>query len=631
MTSTPISNAARLLRECAEEIKSTCTAAGEWCSEAADDKAAYEERIAVANLLEAMPSQCLHQIQEPPTKTEALAHYSQQAILAMGEAGAAQHVEADVPASGAVALTEYLKDCDQHSIVPDVGSAFAAAFKAGFKLAAPSAVPAAVAVPDGWKLVPCEPQDMQQAAGAQAIRFDTTLINKMWTANKVYREMVASAPECAALAATPAAPTLPDPRGCNSCTHPDCGKFDGPHSVECRAMAEGVCARHDSTPAAAAPLPLLVRDIARELGITCAEACLALKPLGNFSTNTAVTAEMMAKLRECFPERVPASEVAGARERMTAGRACYFMERFLKEEKLLGPNEQAALHFIIDMLEAAAAPVVLPEPEGAANLAYFSYDSDSGVEFHETEAEALAWCEEALRNYRQESPDGWPAEVESIKWGLVLGRSEQCDVQPIEGHPEFTETCDYVLKPYALLAGVSAPAAQEERLPWLLHLSDRADGVAGHYAIARWNPAGYREVWNLRSHRWSAFSDDVLTLEQARELLKQVEMPTAPQAQADAMDAVWLQPADMAALERFAETADDDQSFDISKEALQRLSQFGCLRNHGFGQYSVTSFGGYLLDDWSLARELPFKMQAERDAEHCAAVAAQAAQQGGAA
>ena len=45
-----------------------------------------------------------------------------------------------------------------------------------------------------WKLVPVEPQDDQQLAGAQAIRFDTTPINKMWTANKVYREMVAAAP-----------------------------------------------------------------------------------------------------------------------------------------------------------------------------------------------------------------------------------------------------------------------------------------------------------------------------------------------------------------------------------------------------------------------------------------------------
>ncbi|WP_099737360.1 hypothetical protein [Comamonas sp. 26] len=44
--------------------------------------------MAVATALDAIPRQRLHQIQEPPTKTEALAHYSQQAILAMGEAGA---------------------------------------------------------------------------------------------------------------------------------------------------------------------------------------------------------------------------------------------------------------------------------------------------------------------------------------------------------------------------------------------------------------------------------------------------------------------------------------------------------------------------------------------------------------
>lgn len=48
-------------------------------------------------------------------------------------------------------------------------------------------------------------------------------------------------------------------------------------------------------------LPLLVRDIARELGITSPEACATLKPLGNFSVNSAVTAEMVAKLREQHP------------------------------------------------------------------------------------------------------------------------------------------------------------------------------------------------------------------------------------------------------------------------------------------------------------------------------------------
>lgn len=86
----------------------------------------------------------------------------------------------------------------------------------------------------------------------------------------------------------------------------------------------------------------------------------------------------------------------------------------------------------------------------------------------------------------------------------------------------------------------------------------------------------------------------------------------APAAQGDALP--WLQANDMAALERFAETTDDDESYDIGKEAVQRLAGFGCLRSHGFGKYSITDFGHYVLNDWSLARELPFKSQSERDA-----------------
>ena len=47
-------------------------------------------------------------------------------------------------------------------------------------------------------------------------------------------------------------------------------------------------------------------------------------------------------------EGVPAQAVG----EMTAERASYFMRRFLKEEKLLGPNEQAALHYVISQLAA---------------------------------------------------------------------------------------------------------------------------------------------------------------------------------------------------------------------------------------------------------------------------------------
>ncbi len=36
---------------------------------------------------------------------------------------------------------------------------------------------------------------------------------------------------------------------------------------------------------------------------------------------------------------------------MDASRASYFMRRFKSEEKMLGPNEQAAIDFVISMLE----------------------------------------------------------------------------------------------------------------------------------------------------------------------------------------------------------------------------------------------------------------------------------------
>ncbi|MFM0058563.1 hypothetical protein PQR64_23355 [Paraburkholderia phytofirmans] len=51
----------------------------------------------------------------------------------------------------------------------------------------------AVRVPEGFALVPIKPNDVMQAAGAQAVRIDTTVINRIWTANAVFRAMVSAA------------------------------------------------------------------------------------------------------------------------------------------------------------------------------------------------------------------------------------------------------------------------------------------------------------------------------------------------------------------------------------------------------------------------------------------------------
>lgn len=70
------------------------------------------------------------------------------------------------------------------------------------------------------------------------------------------------------------------------------------------------------------------------------------------STNRQRWADMLAAAPAHPAEGVPEQTAPG----MTAERASYFMRRFLKEEKLLGPNEQAAMHYVISLL-AATQPV----------------------------------------------------------------------------------------------------------------------------------------------------------------------------------------------------------------------------------------------------------------------------------
>lgn len=68
----------------------------------------------------------------------------------------------------------------------------------------------------------------------------------------------------------------------------------------------------------------------------------------------------------------------------------------------------------------------------------------------------------------------------------------------------------------------------ENRATWEPYLSDRADGVKGHYAICRKHKDGYRQAWSMTSHRWSSASEDVLTLDQANALMQAIAIPTKP-------------------------------------------------------------------------------------------------------
>lgn len=83
----------------------------------------------------------------------------------------------------------------------------------------------------------------------------------------------------------------------------------------------------------------------------------------------------------------------------------------------------------------------------------------------------------------------------------------------------------------------------------------------------------------------------------------------------------WLLPDDRQALQRFCETCEDSQPYDVPKDRMRRLAELGVIQWGGGARYSITAFGQHVLDllpeGWP---RLPLKTQADHDADSRAAV-----------
>ncbi len=101
----------------------------------------------------------------------------------------------------------------------------------------------------------------------------------------------------------------------------------------------------------------------------------------------------------------------------------------------------------------------------------------------------------------------------------------------------------------------------------------------------------------------------------------------APQPQADArLEPVtgtpFLQEEDQRLLDRFIETTEDNEGFDIGKEAIKRLANLGVVESLGFGRYGVTMFGYWVHEKYRHQNpSLPLKTNLDRDADARAAIA----------
>ena len=84
----------------------------------------------------------------------------------------------------------------------------------------------------------------------------------------------------------------------------------------------------------------------------------------------------------------------------------------------------------------------------------------------------------------------------------------------------------------------------------------------------------------------------------------------------------FLQEEDQHLLDRFIETTEDNEGFDIGKEAIKRLANLGVVESLGFGRYGVTVFGYWVhAHHWHQNPSLPLKTNLDRDVDARAAIA----------
>lgn len=96
---------------------------------------------------------------------------------------------------------------------------------------------------------------------------------------------------------------------------------------------------------------------------TVKDVISAAKEAGIYPANSD-THDMLARFAQVILSRFyPATAPDGWQpaDGMDAKKAAYFMDRFKREEKLRGPNEQAAVDFVIAMLTAAPTPTTVPD------------------------------------------------------------------------------------------------------------------------------------------------------------------------------------------------------------------------------------------------------------------------------
>lgn len=189
-------------------------------------------------------------------------------------------------------------------------------------------------------------------------------------------------------------------------------------------------------------------------------------------------------------------------------------ERWTRD--LVGDNLVYWMFVRIRELEAIAQHA--QEPVGDR---YFSYSTDLGFEEYPTRDEAIECANIQIKHYREDAirDDEWPDEVDSVCWGVILGRSKEIDTSN-EDH----ESVDYKL--YTTPPAPQVPAPVDAWMPIDSAPKD------GQRLILWWGGKPVLAGWLDNSqckHPWAGWQTPSLTPRPQGEPTHYMPLPPAPQ------------------------------------------------------------------------------------------------------
>lgn len=114
-------------------------------------------------------------------------------------------------------------------------------------------------------------------------------------------------------------------------------------------------------------------------------------------------------------------------------------------------------------LEAKCEKLAAENAGLKAGRKFFMYSDDSGFETYKTQEDAIKAAQEMIDVCREDAYDGWPEEVDTIRWGVVIQQATETDFKKPAPENGWAGSSDYKLLPEtpatdAFLAEVRASA-----------------------------------------------------------------------------------------------------------------------------------------------------------------------------